>query len=124
MGSSRVVLSRSTCTWVQLVPSSTSPSTLCIIPATSWMTEKPFKCVICSTSPHCIKPNFRIFLIPLPSPPDLHLLCIGDRRGYQRSVVWPNDIRDHGRHAPHRAGVRLGSGYRPVVEPRGLRQAV
>lgn len=46
MGSSRVVLSRSTSTWVQLVHSLTSPSTLCIIPATCWMTEKPSRCVV------------------------------------------------------------------------------
>lgn len=54
MGLSRVVLCRSTSTWVQLVPSLTSPSMLCIIPATCWMTERPFRCVICSTPSHWI----------------------------------------------------------------------
>lgn len=56
MGLFRVVLSHSTSTWVQLVPSLTSPSTLCTTPATWWMTEKPFRFVVCSTSSHCIKP--------------------------------------------------------------------
>lgn len=44
MDSSRVVWSLSTSTWVQLVPSLISPSTQCFIPATCWMTEKPFRC--------------------------------------------------------------------------------
>ena len=35
------------------------------------------------------------------SPPDLHLLCVGDGCGSQRPMVRPNDIRDHGRHARH-----------------------
>lgn len=63
-------------------------------------------------------------VIFLPSPPDLHLLCVGDGRGGQRPVVRPDGVGDHGRHASRRAGVRTGPGHRPVVEPRGLRQAV
>lgn len=63
------------------------------------------------------------FIFP-PSPPDLHLLRVGDGRGGQRPVVRPDGVGDHGRHASRRAGVRTGPGHRPVVEPRGLRQAV
>lgn len=61
MGLSRVALSHFTSTWVQLVPSLTSLSTLCIIPATCWTTENPFRCVACSTSSHCIKPISEYF---------------------------------------------------------------
>lgn len=50
MGLFKVVLSRSTSTWVLLVPSLTSRSTRCIIPVTCWMTEKLSRCVICSTT--------------------------------------------------------------------------
>lgn len=39
-------------------------------------------------------------------------------------MVRPDGLGDHGRHASGRAGVRTGPGHRPVVEPRGLRQAV
>lgn len=130
MGSSRVVLSRSTSTWVQLVPSLTSPSTLCIIPATCWMTEKPSRYVVLFHISTLVKKkkknSLRIFIKSqqLLPPPDLHLLCVGDGRGCQRPVVRPDDIRDHGRHASRRAVVRIGSGHRPVVEPRSLCQAV
>lgn len=51
---------------------------------------------------HAITPGLEMLRPPsctLP-PADLHLLCVGDRRGRQRSVVWPNDVGDHGRHAP------------------------
>lgn len=57
-------------------------------------------------------------------PPDLHFLCVSDGGGHQRPVVWPNGVRDHGRHAPDRASVRTGPGHRPVVQPRSLCQAV
>lgn len=118
MGLFRVILSHSTSTWVQLVPSLTSLSMLCITRVTCWMTGKPFRYVACITSLHCIALKAIIvfyFNSLLFSPPDLHLLCVSDSCSCQCSVVWPNDIRNHGRHAPYRTGVRTGSGYRPHI---------
>lgn len=78
------------------------------------MTEKPSRYAVAAASQLFGAVCFFSLNLRL-LPPDLHLLCVGDGRGCQCSVVWPDDVRNHGRHASGGAGVRTRSGHRTVV---------
>lgn len=56
--------------------------------------------------------------------PDLHLFCVRVCGGSKCSVVWSDDLGNHGGHAPDWAGLWIGSGHRTLIQSGSLRKAL